>query len=374
MKTNQRLLGIDLIKGFAAFAVAILHSGDVTNSKTVDFWATQLQRFCGFAVPFFLIASFFLLINRMYCTGKTYSFQNRFHRLFVPYIIWSLIYLFLRVFKFLVLKEAEGFERISDITSLIFFGSSGLPLYFLPLLMTGMLSLGFIQFLIKKRISPLAMLIAFLLSIFLENIIFVTGNAFQLGPNVAFRNLVSSVFPDGNQSFLIRVVLVYTAWLIKCLPYIFAAMMLNYFLFISKHLKLSRNLMVYSLLGFISINIVYFCSISNLNNPIYIDFQPPIYEVLKAIPLLLFAICFSIYIPSSAFIESIGLCSFGIYLIHQPIIQVIKAFIGKIFPDFAYNVSVPSQLFFGFLAFLSAWLITHLLMRHTKISKILFGT
>lgn len=53
MEKTQRLVGIDLMKGIAAYSVAVLHAGDVTNSTSVGFWATQMQRFCSFAVPFF---------------------------------------------------------------------------------------------------------------------------------------------------------------------------------------------------------------------------------------------------------------------------------------------------------------------------------
>lgn len=373
MEKTQRLVGIDLMKGIAAYSVAVLHAGDVTNSTSVGFWATQMQRFCSFAVPFFLITSFYLLINRMHVTGKSYSLKNRFQRLIIPYAIWSIFFLLMRSAKFLLLHETDGFEKVSDVVSIIFFGAAGLPLYFLPLLFTGTLLLNPLSCLIKKDIKLTPLFLVLLFSITLDYILFATGNNFQLGPNIAFESLVNATLPDGNQMPFVRVALVFTAWLIKCLPFIAAAIIVNHLLTRKNRLNPNSLLMLSSTLAFLIINLLYFLSVKDLNSPIYVDFQPPIYEVTKAIALLVLAICLSLYLPKSRIIASLSLCSFGIYLMHQPVIQIVRIPMGRLFPEFVYNVSISSQLFFASLSFGISWLITSYLVKHKITAKLLFG-
>lgn len=371
MEKLQRLTGIDLIRGFAAYGVAILHSGDVTTAKSVSFWATQLQRFCGFAVPFFLIASFYLLINRIYVTGKSYSLKSRFQRLIIPYLVWSALYVLMRLGKLYFLKEQVNSEKITDITAIVFLGSGGIHLYFIPLLFTGALFLGVVEKLIKRNITLLPILFLFVLSSIADYLVFVTGNSFKLGSYVAFENLVNTILPNGNENPLIRVTLVFLAWLIKCLPYIFAALLINYMLK-GDQIKPNRPLLIVSLIAFLGFSALGFVGI-DINAAIYTDNRPPIYEVAKAIPLLVFAIFLSFELPSSSLIKSLGICSFGIYLMHQALIQILRVPIAKISPDLVLHVSIPTQLLFASLSVGISWFLTSLLMRRKLLGKVMFG-
>ena len=67
-----------------------------------------------------------------------------------------------------------------------------------------------------------------ILSLGIYELLLVSGNAFKLGPNIAFQALLASIYPEGNQNPLIRLLLVELSWIIRCLPYIFIAMLLNY--------------------------------------------------------------------------------------------------------------------------------------------------
>lgn len=67
---RQRNENIDLIRAMACLAVVGLHS--FAKDEDISSWFYYL---CGFAVPFFFMASGFFLLNRgrlqwMYCVGK----------------------------------------------------------------------------------------------------------------------------------------------------------------------------------------------------------------------------------------------------------------------------------------------------------------
>lgn len=280
----------------------------------------------------------------------------------VPYAIWSAIYLIVRSVKFLLLNEPEDFKKISDVTSVIFFGAASVPLYFIPLLFTGTFLLVFAEKLIKRQ-TPIYQSICLLVSVGIYQYSLTSNNYFKLGPNTAFDSLVSSFMPGANYNPLIRVLLVAIAWLIRCTPYVLAALIINYLPTKMESAKLNRQIA--------GISLVTFLLISFLGS----DTLPEsIYEISRAVLLLLFAIYISYDLPASPLIKSVGLCSFGIYLMHYLVIQVLRVPIGKLYPALINHVSVPSQLMFATLGFGISWLATAFLMRKKLVSKLMFGT
>jgi peptidoglycan/LPS O-acetylase OafA/YrhL len=362
MERQARLNGIDLIRGISAFAVAILHAGDETNSINVDYWATELREFCGFVVPFFLITSFYLLISKFASTGKSYPINLRIKRLLIPYTIWSVIYLVVRSVKFLIVNEPEDFKKIGDITSVIFFGAASVQLYFIPLLFTGTFLLIFAEKLVKLQVPLYHSLCVFIISLGGYQYLLSSNNYFKLGPNTAFDGLVSVLMPSANNNQFIRVILVLVAWLIRCAPYVFAALVINYAPIKIASARLNR------LIAVISLGIFLFISFLGSDN-----LPQSIYEIARAVCLLIFAIYISHDLPSSPIIKSVGLCSFGIYLMHYMVIQVLRVPIGKLYPDLINYVSVPTQLMFALLGFGISWLATTLLMKRKQFSKLMFG-
>lgn len=52
-KSTQRLLGVDLFRGIAAYAVVFVHSGDESLGLPISQEAIFLRMLFYFAVPFF---------------------------------------------------------------------------------------------------------------------------------------------------------------------------------------------------------------------------------------------------------------------------------------------------------------------------------
>jgi hypothetical protein len=359
---KSRLTGLDLARGMGAFAVAILHSGDETNSLAVDYWAVELRQFCAFVVPFFLIASFYLVINRFSLTGRSYSIQSRAQRLLIPYAFWTIVYLLVRSLKFLLLKEPDGFEKINDITSIIFFGAASVPLYFIPLLFIGSFLLIFSEYLIRRNTAFYQLFLLFLTSTIAYQFLVDSNNFFHLGPNVAFQGILSRISPDLNQNQFFRVLLVFVEWLMQCAPYVFAAMVLNHLLLKNHSGRTQQQLMWGSLIVFLSLS---FWGREHLPQVFY--------EVLRASSLLLFSIQISTQLPALPLIQSLGFCSFGIYLMQYLVIQVLRVPLGKFYPELVDYVSVPSQLLFASLAFGMSWIATAYFTRSKQLAKIMFG-
>jgi surface polysaccharide O-acyltransferase-like enzyme len=372
MNKQKRFVGIDLIRGIAAYGVAILHSGDITTGTSISFWATQVQRFCGFTVPFFLIASFYLSINQIHTNGKTTSLLSRFQRLIIPYLVWSLLYVLMRWIKLVGLQESINTEKITDFVAIVFMGSAGIHLYFIPLIFVGFLFLGIVARLVNRRITLISLSFLFLFSCLADHLVFITGNFFKFGSYIAFENLVAMALPNGNDNPLIRVTLVFIAFAIKCFPYIFAATIVNYILLKGDRLKPNRKILIISFVCFCGLALLGFVGI-DLNSPIYLDNRPPIYDVLKATALLVFSIYLSFSLPSSPILRSLGTCTFGIYLMHQALIQILRVPMIRIFPDFVDNVSIPTQLFFASTSFVIAWQVTSQLIKLKIVSRLLFG-
>ena len=138
MNVTQRIDGIDLFRGIAAFAVVILHSDEVIKVAPQG-WPFVLS-FSAFAVPFFLATSFYLLIDKISHSSQLIKWSDRFSRLLIPYVFWSAVYLGIKILQFLLKKQPHKIHLLLEKwPELIFLGQSGFHLYFIPLLISGIL-------------------------------------------------------------------------------------------------------------------------------------------------------------------------------------------------------------------------------------------
>ena len=363
MIKRQRLTGVDLFRGIAAYAVAVLHSGDETTATVVHYWAAEVRQFCGFAVPFFLATSFYLIINKLYINETSYSLKPRIKRIVIPYLLWTIVYLVFRSVKFLISNKPEELKKLfSDPISIIFFGGAEVQLYFLPILFIGTILVVFAQYLLKKSIKVEIILLLFILSLIIYEELIVSGNSFELGPNSAFQSLLSSIWPDGNKNSLVRILLVELSWMLRCLPYMFMAMLLNYFFIKIKNPNFNIKSTIILLAIFLFINTFDQSFIPHA-----------VKEVIVAYCALLFAISLSSDLKENRIVASLGLCSFGIYLMHYLVIQNFRFLASRIYPDALGEVSVISQLTLATLGFTISWIATSFLLRKKLISKLMFG-
>lgn len=170
---SQRLKELDILRGIAALTVIFIHvsgfglsSGNSKISNPV-FVINQAGRF---SVPLFLIISGYAL-HYSYTKVKRFSLsaylRRRFVRILVPYVLWTVIYVFyaLREDLKLILSDMTGF--LVFLGNQLVFGTAALHLYFIIII----IQLYFLYPLLRKLIfsRPKALLvIAFVLTMLFQ--------------------------------------------------------------------------------------------------------------------------------------------------------------------------------------------------------------
>jgi len=367
MNRKSRLTGIDLFRAIAAYGVVVIHGlGTVPR----DYFAEQVTRlFSNFSVPFFLVTAFYFMINSLFPLKRNGYLKSRAIRLLFPYIIWSLIHILARLFKSFILKaDSENFSKfIGDPINIIFFGSASVQLYFLPLLFSGTLAAIVITRYLKKE-SPIGLLlILFILSIITDRLLLDSGNSFQLGKGIAFESLAAEIWSSANMNSISRVVLVNFSWTIRCLPYIFAGIILNESS-VKTAMQNYNNKQNRMYLMLFTIAIV---CILLLNIPLIVD----IAAIILPYTALILGIVLSKEVEANALLENIGYCSFGIYLIHDLIALGFAVVITKVYPGIVgIQLSAIALLLIAGVVFLVSWGATFIISMNKKISTIFLGT
>ncbi|MBW4538712.1 MAG: acyltransferase [Myxacorys chilensis ATA2-1-KO14] len=361
--TNSRLLGIDWCRGLAAYAVVLVHSGDETWGLPISQEAIAFRLLFYFAVPFFLATAFYFLTRKSTIDLSSKFWKSRIQRIVIPYVVWSVIYLIVRAIFFLAAHKPERLaELFQDPLGLVFFGRASYQLYFLPLLLAGTSLLLVAKYLVDRKINLLGLTVIAVGGIAVNQLIYTTGNGFQLGEGIAFASLLKWI-PGGIGYAIARVILVEIVWAIWCVPYIFTALILHRLLAKPESRLQPQPLTILFLVLFI---------LTATFGKVWLPHS--LQEVLVAYFLLLVGIFGSNHFKKSRLAASLGACSFGIYLIHPIPMNIVKVLLAKVFPSLAQQVSIASMLAFSVSSFLLSWLIVSLLNRHKWLVKYVFGT
>lgn len=363
MAHKQRLTGVDLLRVISIFAVIILHSDE--GISTVPKGWGQILEFSSFAVPFFLATSFYLSFNKIHATRGTYPLKERLVRLLIPYCSWTTVYIAYKLFKCLLQNELGSCnELFHDPVALIFFGGAAFQLYFLPLLASGTILIKPIFLGINKSASLFFALLLLIVSLMLYQLLLLSGNSFQIASGTAFQALLNyPIFLSFKDNPIIRIILTELALIIRCLPYIFTAVILNY--------PEARGLLhKKSNIGSTVLWIVLFLLINIFGKNFILV---ALYELTQGYCALLLGIVLSDHLPPSKIINSLSICSFGIYLIHLLFIESLQILEFRVYPTELFRVSTPNLLIFSLLSLVLSWIATDILRRRKNLSKLMFG-
>ncbi len=364
-KSKSRLFGVDLFRGIAAYAVVVLHSGDASLGLPISQEAIALRLPFYFAVPFFLATSFYFLTSRDEIDTSPRFWRSRVDRILIPYAIWSVIYVIFRSFFFFQSKKMERFwDYLQDPLGIFFFGGASYQLYFLPLLFTGTSLIIIAKYLQKTHVNRIVIGILAIASIIIYEYLLNSGNAFQLSPNTAFQNLLQAFGWNNGSVPILRFLLVQIAWLLDCLPYLFMGILLLPLFKQVNQWQSSRRVMAAFICG-----IIFLLS----SAAIFIGIPDTLKNILQSYSLLLLSIILSSYIQKGEIFQSIGVCSFGIYLIHPFVMLGVKGLIAKVLPSLSNEVSILSILTISIACFLASWLVVALLIRNKWIAKYVLG-
>jgi len=363
--SRAKLLGIEFGRGLATYAVILVHSGDETWGLPIAATAIEFRLLFYFAVPFFLAAAFYFMTAKPEIGYSSKFWKSRFNRILVPYAIWSVLFLLSRVVAFSLSAKPDRLRQLlQDPLSLIFMGGASYHLYFLPLLFAGS-ALTLLAPFIEKRVIHAYSLISLLsLSILLYYWLEASGNSFRLGDYTAFQALLAFWSVTLDDQPVLRLVLVGTAWIVRCLPYFLISLMLH------RYANEVGNLLAKAK----PIGLILLFLLCNTLGRLFLP--GALSELLIANTLLLF--CFSL---SASFkrmsienlASSIGICSFGIYLIHPFFMNAVKFLTNRIMPEFLTSISIYSMLFISLNSFLISWIGVHFLLKKKLLAKYLFG-
>jgi fucose 4-O-acetylase-like acetyltransferase len=355
MARQKRLIGIDLFRGLAILAVAILHVAGGGSIKSIAGWQ-QITNFALFAVPFFLSLSFYLAIKKLYLSPQPYPLQARLTRLLVPYLFWSTAYLLYKIVKYVAVGEVSKLVNLfADPLALICFGGAAFHLYFLPLIAVGTLQIALLDLARFTSRSWRGLVALVPISLLGYEILLRTGNEYQIDVGCAFKPLLAAVLPTGNTNPILRLLLAIVAWGLRCLPYISVAAILAHRNTSRFRLNLVERQPVLWVLLFVILNL-------------YGDqFLPQaVYEVSRGYVALLAAIACSYRLKDNPSLESFGICSFGIYLIFQSLAK-------RIDPNYLDHVNSIVLLLASLASVVISWLLINLLMKNKRWSRIMFG-
>ena len=251
-------------------------------------------------------------------------------------------------------------KLFSDPLSIIFFGGASYHLYFLPLLLSATLWLYLARDI--KKISTLSLILWLIFSIFIYQIIFLTDNSFEMDSYIAFSNIIN-FFPSGNWFYPIwRVILVYFAWSLRCLPYFLGAILINRLLENSTDKWLYSKQIIFLLAFIFLLNTV---GKKIITLPFIIN------NLVIAYSLLLLGLSISKYIKDNVLIRNVGLCSFGIYLIHPFVKSAVEIILIQFLPEITNKVSINSIFVYSISTFLLSWIFVFILSRNKFLSKLI---
>jgi fucose 4-O-acetylase-like acetyltransferase len=361
---KKKLIGIDMFRGLAIFAVVVLH---VDGSIVVPplGWA-QVTSFAKFTVPFFLAASFYLAIDKLYSSLKPYPLRSRLTRLLIPYSCWSALYVFYKIVKYSMTGDSGKLVALfHDPLALICFGGAAFHLYFLPLLAIGTILIKFSEWTIAKKISLAGLVLLCLVSFITYEILIVSGNSHDIVIHQAFQPLIAAVVPMENINPLLRWIAVSLACVIRCLPYILVSTILNHPAFKNFQLNFVNRRPNWWPWLWLFIFIIL--------NGFGSQFLPQsLYEVSRGYLALWTAISLSNILKDNYLIQSLGACSFGIYLSHIFVLEFFQSMMKRIDPDYINSTSTPFLLMMAIVIMGISWAITLLLTRTKRLSSILF--
>lgn len=346
---EDRIAWLDLARVFAICCVIITHTTEGVYILNLDaFFSYSLHEgifaFCMFTigrlgVPIFFFLSGYLFLDRKYDTLYTAKFYKKnLLGLVVTTEIWIVLY---NLFNAWFLNES--INVIAVIKNLLFIQPTEMShMWYMPVIIGIYLMIPFISnalLLFDKKILRVILSIGFVYIFLIPEL----NVLLEVSRDGTLQNLLDFSFLGGSYGFLLLL-----GYLCK-----------QGFM---KKIKTSTLFIVAITSYFITVWVQYFSYECGVGYNVWYNNAS---LVLTA--LIIFELFSRLKLKSYAWIRSLSLCSFGIYLIHNPIIMILLRYLSV-----ENNVLKIVVVFV--LSLLSSWLLVFIISKRKKISRILFFT
>ncbi|TDD77021.1 acyltransferase [Flavobacterium caseinilyticum] len=291
---SERIKYYDILRGIAIIAVILIHTLNVEVNNVISWTAILIRQLINFAVPLFIALSGYFMADKVFNTQHTHKMflEKQLVRVYLPYLIWSLPYMFLGLYF-------HADTILISLFKLITFQTSGIFYYVL-------LIIQFYVFLplLKKMANTKGLIIASLLS---------------------FTSCLVLIFLKLFLEIEVPLI-IYAGNLVTWLMFFILGMYL-------KNNKMNINntalliLIILSLILEMIVTKIHYDLLNNMNEAITaVKLSSFIYSGM-IITLLLRKK--DVYIENFKFLESLGQVSYAIYLNHLLILLFVNNFVKE---------------------------------------------
>lgn len=352
MANGGRLLGVDLLRGLAAYGVVLIHS--LGNQPRAESTERFVALFLGFAVPYFLAVSLFLTVGRLLASGHRGFLRGRLERLVVPYLVWTLIFVAFRSLLYVATGRRNDLRSLlTSPLPLLFLGEASAQLYFIPLLIVGELMAVGLVAVLGDRLRRPAVVVPFAL-------IGVAVSWFD-----TFRR--EPMLKDRYVADLTRVGLNEVSYVLWCLPFLALALLFQ--------LEPVRRRVGSIPGGFLPLLGVALLSVDlvNMTSAAEPYFPYTTRELVVAFGGLAFGVAVSPFVAPTRWLESLSACTFGIYLMHPLVIEFLEQVMTRTGLLRGVTVTPPLIAPFAALAFAITWGLVAVSIRVPLLARVLYG-
>ncbi len=350
------------MRAAAAFCVIYIHAPLVAAGAPIQANAQWVASFFQFAVPFFLLTAFYFGAQ---ASQKTTTWKAIVHksakRLLIPYLLWTGIYIALRMVKFWVQHKSMWLVFADPVGLLM--GGSAVHLYFIPLLFIGLVTQQIIAPGIRK-FSAVGVLFLLALSLTAKIAVIRSGNGFNLDPMRAFETLIDTR-ALGLADAPARLALIFLSHVVRCLPLVLLGFLLARFLArVNPGVNAGNKPQRFAILLLAS-------ALFALQFALPLQ-HSPLGDEISGVLAFLLAWALSAYIPENKLARNLGVFSYGVYLSHLVFLETLQVGATKlhIAPRLG---SFPALFAVSALTFLACWLTLSLASRQGKQIRLLAG-
>ena len=296
---KKHLVEIDYLRCFAILAVIAIHTAAALTrvENPANFFAVSIwQNISSFAVPLFICISGFVLYLSYNPKLKGNFYQKRFQRIIPPYLIFTVIFLIANIFKSYVVTGVFQLPSFGTIINAFLFATSNEHMWFFLII----IELYLLYPILSSIYSKLA-------EKNIDWILLIAGFIIQIFWNTFSGNL--AIFINGADIYLSNKI-----FLCMIFYFIFGMYMSKHYSFVCRILS-SATAFALLIIGVILTAVLAF------NSPSGSFYTVPAIAYCTSAILLLFAVSrILVSVSQENIFVTIGLYSFGIYLIH-PLIQ-----------------------------------------------------